>query len=112
MIFSTPALSARLSEHMARDEASLAEALTEAAPQIDQLTGRLAAAQIIAVQRILARDNWNLLVAGSPATQLYPAAVETATRAFAQLRTGLEPLLNDRHGRQGPWGLGRAVARN
>lgn len=96
MIFSTPALSTRLSEHMVRDEEELAEALTEAVPEIDELTGRLAAAQIIAVQRILARDNWNHLVAGAPLAQRYPAAVKAASRAFAQLRDGLGAAVGDR----------------
>jgi AcrR family transcriptional regulator len=87
MVFSTPALSARVEEFQIRDEQSLAEALAPAAP--DALTARLASAQILAVQRVLARDNWRRLRTGESAAALHPAATAAADRAFEQLRTGV-----------------------
>lgn len=87
MVFSTPALSARVEEFQIRDEQSLAEALAPATP--DQLTARLASAQILAVQRVLARVNWQRLREGESAAALYPAATATADRAFEQLRSGI-----------------------
>jgi AcrR family transcriptional regulator len=90
MIFSTPSLSARVNEYVAGDEALLAAALAPLLP--DDLTARLAAAQILVTQRVLARDNWNRLVAGESATDLHPLAAAAASRAFAQLGTGLTAL--------------------
>jgi hypothetical protein len=71
-----------------RDEQSLAEALAPAAP--DPLTARLAAAQILAVQRVLARENWRRLTGGERASELYPTAVKDADVAYGQLRAGLD----------------------
>ncbi|SLM01642.1 TetR family transcriptional regulator [Actinoplanes sp. SE50/110] len=87
LVFSTPSLATRVYDYQLRDERSLAESLATATP--DPLTARLAAAQILAVQRVLARENWRRLTAGATADDLYPAAVEAANRAFDQLRSGL-----------------------
>ncbi|MFI1989006.1 TetR family transcriptional regulator [Actinoplanes sp. NPDC020271] len=87
LVFSTPSLATRVHEFQARDEESLAEALLPAVA--DALTARLAAAQILAVQRVLARENWRRLSGGESADALHPVAVEAAERAFAQLRAGL-----------------------
>jgi len=45
-------------------------------------------AQVIAVQRVLARTTWQKLVAGQTADDVYPEAVADADRAFALLETG------------------------
>lgn len=82
MVFETPALAARVASYVAADEAALAAAL--GGPD-----ARIAAAQIIAVLRVLARDNWSALVAGESAADREPAAVAAADRAFALLRDGL-----------------------
>ncbi|WP_344927969.1 helix-turn-helix domain-containing protein, partial [Streptosporangium carneum] len=79
MIFSVPGLAARLLHHMAVDEEALAEALAET---VDELTARLVAGQVLAVQRVLARGNWARLAEGETADQVYPAAVAAARRAF------------------------------
>ncbi|KUL41103.1 TetR family transcriptional regulator [Actinoplanes awajinensis] len=95
LVFSTPALATRVHEYQSRDEQSLATALLPTtptpavAPVPDPLGARLAAAQILAVQRVLARENWRRLAAGESAETLAPAAIEAANRAFTQLRTGL-----------------------
>jgi hypothetical protein len=52
------------------------------------ITARLQAAQVVAVQRVLARTTWQKLVAGQSADDVYPEAVADADRAFALLRTG------------------------
>lgn len=88
MVFSTPSLGARVAAYSAAEESALAEALAEGSP----LPSLLAAAQIIAVQRVLARDNWRQLIDGRSADELYPAAVAAADAAFAQLRSGLTNL--------------------
>jgi AcrR family transcriptional regulator len=85
LVFSTPSLATRVHDYQVRDEESLAAALGGG----DPLAARLAAAQILAVQRVLARENWRRLAGGESADGLYPTAVEAADRAFGQLRGGL-----------------------
>jgi AcrR family transcriptional regulator len=87
LVFSTPSLATRVHEFQARDEESLARALDPTVA--DPLTARLAAAQILAVQRVLAQENWRRLTAGESADALHPIAAEAADRAFTQLRDGL-----------------------
>ena len=96
MIFSTPSLSARLTDYVARDEEALADALVETAPATDRLTARLAAAQIIAARRVLARENWRRLAAGETATALYDTARAAADHAFGLLTSGLAEVGFDR----------------
>ncbi|WP_261559250.1 TetR family transcriptional regulator, partial [Frankia tisae] len=86
MVFATPSLLGRLAQHAAGDEQALTDALAEAAPQAGELTARLAAAQIIVVQRVLARENWARLRAGEDATARHPAAIAATRQAFAALR--------------------------
>ncbi|MEV6165068.1 TetR family transcriptional regulator [Streptomyces sp. NPDC052052] len=83
LLYGTPSLVARLYAYQSRSEAALAQALG------DRLEDRLAAGQIIVVQRILALENWRRIDAGESADQAYGRAVEAAERAFAQLRSGL-----------------------
>jgi AcrR family transcriptional regulator len=92
MIFSTPSLSIRLNEYILRDEEALADALAEPPHGPDRLTARLAAAQIIGVQRILARENWRRLAAGETADELYETAKTSADNAFRLLASGLDRL--------------------
>ncbi|SNR36286.1 TetR/AcrR family transcriptional regulator [Actinomadura mexicana] len=87
MVFSTPSLLARLSQHADAEQEALAAALVEhpaacADDGADDLTARLAAAQIVAVTRVLARDNWRRLDGGSSADAAHPAALAAADRAF------------------------------
>ncbi len=56
------------------------------------LDARLAAGQIIAVQRILAEENWRRIAAGEPVEQVAPDAVRAAERAFRRLAEGLPEL--------------------
>ena len=88
LIFSTPSLSGRVSEYIGRDEDALADALLETAP--DPLTARLAAGQILAVQRILARDNWRRLAGGETADALYVTARAAAGNAVRLLSSGID----------------------
>ncbi|GGV53678.1 TetR family transcriptional regulator [Streptomyces longisporoflavus] len=101
LLYGTPSLVARLYEYQERSERALGEALSGArgdapsgvadgAPPVDQLSARLAAGQIIAVQRILALENWRRIDAGESADAVWPDAVAAANRAFGQLRSGLE----------------------
>jgi hypothetical protein len=87
MVFTTSSLSARLNEYVARDEEALADAL--AVTSRSALTARLAAAQIIAVERVLARENWRHLASGETADAWYEAAKASADDAFALLVSGL-----------------------
>lgn len=89
MVFSTPSLSAGLTEYATRDEEALADALAQTGGAPDPLTARLAAAQIIAVRRVLARENWRRLGGGETATARYEAAVASADSAFHMLACGL-----------------------
>jgi len=82
MVFTTPSLAGRLIQYTQDDEEALAAALG------GDLTARLLAAQVLAVQRVLARATWQKLVAGQSADDVYPEAVAEADRAFELLRTG------------------------
>jgi AcrR family transcriptional regulator len=126
MVFETPPLAIRISEHTANDEEALARALLgawDSAPgpasgggparthdpethpsqspksgiraagfgtDDREITAQLAAAQIIAVWRVLSRDNWKWLTAGQAAVERYPVAVRRAAAAFTLLGHGLE----------------------
>ncbi|MFE2097099.1 MULTISPECIES: TetR family transcriptional regulator [unclassified Streptomyces] len=83
LLYGTPALVARVYGYQERAEAALAEALGGG------LDARLAAGQIIAVQRILALENWRRIAAGEGVEQVRPDAVRAAERAFGRLAAGL-----------------------
>ncbi|MEU5025243.1 TetR family transcriptional regulator [Streptomyces milbemycinicus] len=99
LLYGTPSLVARMFEYISRSEEALTTALSadRAAGGPDDLTApddvtpRLAAGQIIAVQRILGQDNWRRIEGGASADEVYPGAMAAADRAFAMLRTGLAP---------------------
>jgi AcrR family transcriptional regulator len=80
LVFDTPSLAGRLTQYMLEDEEALAGAL---GPGIQ---GRLRAAQVLAVQRVLARANWQKIADGRAARDVRPEAVADADLAFAQLR--------------------------
>ncbi|GAA3386648.1 TetR family transcriptional regulator [Cryptosporangium minutisporangium] len=87
MVFGTRALAARVVAYAEADEVALAEALAEtASPGPVPVAAALHAAQIVAVQRVLARENWRQLIEGRAASDLYPDAVAAADYAFASLR--------------------------
>ncbi|WP_399886362.1 TetR family transcriptional regulator [Streptomyces sp. BBFR51] len=83
LLYGTPALVARMHTQLERSEAALAQALG------GDLEARLAAGQIIAVQRILALENWRRVAAGERVEDVRQDAVAAAERAFAGLATGL-----------------------
>ncbi|MFI2641884.1 TetR/AcrR family transcriptional regulator [Streptomyces sp. NPDC018610] len=82
LVFTTPSLAGRLTQYMLEDEQALAGAL-DPGPDI---RARLKAAQVIAVQRVLARTNWQKIAEGRTAHDVHPEAVADADQAFAQLR--------------------------
>ncbi|WP_330289145.1 TetR family transcriptional regulator [Streptomyces sp. NBC_00576] len=83
LLYGTPSLVARAYEYQQRSEAVLAVALG------DTLAARLAAGQIIAVQRILAQENWRRIAAGQAVEAVREDAVAAAEGAFRQLKAGL-----------------------
>ncbi|MEV8310715.1 TetR family transcriptional regulator [Streptomyces flavidovirens] len=86
LLYGTPSLVARLHAYVRRSEQALAAALD--GPD-DPIAARLAAGQIVAVQRILAEENWRQIEAGERAEDVLPGAVAAADLAFGQLRAGL-----------------------
>jgi AcrR family transcriptional regulator len=86
LLYGTPSLVSRLSAYQERSEAALAEALG------GDLDARLAAAQIVAVQRVLALENWRRIAAGERAAGLRAEAEAAAERAFGLLEAGLPGL--------------------
>ncbi|MET8689833.1 TetR/AcrR family transcriptional regulator [Streptomyces sp. NPDC004732] len=88
LLYGTPSLVARLYGYQDRSEQALATALLDAHGG-NPLEARLAAAQIVAVHRILAEETWRRVSAGEPVDEVGRAAVTAANRAFDQLRTGL-----------------------
>ncbi|MET7616926.1 TetR family transcriptional regulator [Streptomyces sp. NPDC005408] len=83
LLYGTPSLVARLYAYQSRSEEALAAALGGG------LVARLAAGQIVAVQRILAEENWRRIAAGESAVEVRPDAEAAARLAFDQLREGL-----------------------
>jgi AcrR family transcriptional regulator len=82
LVFATPSLTGRLTQYQLDDEDALADAL---GPSIG---GRLQAAQVIAVHRVLARTNWRKIAGGRTALEVRPEAIADADQAFAGLRHG------------------------
>ena len=89
LVFTTPSLAGRLTQYMLEDEEALAGAL---GPGIE---ARLRAAQVLAVQRVLARTNWQKIADGRTARDVHPEAVADADQAFAQLRSGTSGTVDD-----------------
>ncbi|WP_055526765.1 TetR/AcrR family transcriptional regulator [Streptomyces graminilatus] len=83
LLYGTPSLVARAYEYQQRSEAVLAVALG------DTLAARLAAGQIVAVQRILAQENWRRIAAGESVAAVREDAFAAAEEAFGQLAAGL-----------------------
>ena len=82
LVFTTPSLAGRLTRYMLDDEEALAGALGLG------IEARLRAAQVLAVQRVLARTNWQKIADGRTARDVHPEAVADAGQAFAQLQSG------------------------
>ena len=82
MVFTTPSLAGRLNQYTLDDEEALAAALG------GDIAARLLAAQVLVTRRVLARANWQKLMAGRTAVDVRPEAVADADRAFALLRDG------------------------
>lgn len=95
MVLGTPALVVRMTQFRTTAERTLAEALVETAGT-EELTARLAAAQIVAVQWKLMLDNAARLAADESAADCGETALSDAEHAFTLLEHGL-PLT----GRQG-----------
>ncbi|MBM7439315.1 TetR/AcrR family transcriptional regulator [Streptomyces sp. HB132] len=79
LVFTTPSLAGRLMRYRLEDEEALADALGEG------IQARLLAAQLLAVQRVLARTNWQKVAEGRTAHDVHPEAVADADQAFNQL---------------------------
>ncbi|MFB9246704.1 TetR/AcrR family transcriptional regulator [Sphaerisporangium melleum] len=79
LVFTTPSLAGRLTQYMLEDEDALAGTLGTG------IEARLRAAQVLAVQRVLARTNWQKIADGRSALDVHPEAVADADQAFAQL---------------------------
>jgi AcrR family transcriptional regulator len=80
LVFTTPSLAGRLTQYLLEDEEALAGALGTG------IEARLRAAQVLAVQRVLARANWQKIADGRTAPDVHPEAVADADHAYAQLR--------------------------
>ncbi|MEV0844986.1 TetR family transcriptional regulator [Streptomyces sp. NPDC049954] len=100
LLYDTPSLVARLHAYTHRSERALALALDgvtaghgpDAEGGADpSLRARLAAAQIVAVQRVLAEANWRRMAAGETADAVYPEAVREAADGFAGLGASTGP---------------------
>ncbi|MFD4695908.1 TetR/AcrR family transcriptional regulator [Streptomyces niveus] len=85
LLYGTPSLVARAYAYQGRSEAALAAALVG----VPAIAARLAAGQIVAVQRVLAEENWRRIAAGESADGVYPDAVEAAELGFGQLEGGI-----------------------
>ena len=80
LVFTTPSLAGRLTHYQLEDEEALADALGEG------IQARLRAAQVLAIQRVLARANWQKIADGRTARDVHPEALADADQAFSQLR--------------------------
>jgi len=82
MVFTTPSLAGRLNQYTLDDEEALAAALG------GDITARLLAAQVLVTRRVLARANWQKLMAGRTADDVHSEAVADASLAFSLLQAG------------------------
>ncbi|MEV5600628.1 TetR family transcriptional regulator [Streptomyces sp. NPDC052299] len=80
LVFTTPSLAGRLTQYRLDDEEALADALGGG------IQAHLRAAQVLAVQRVLARTNWQKIADGRSAHAVHPEATADADQAFGQLR--------------------------
>jgi len=80
LVFGTPSLAGRLTQYVLEDEEALTGALGQG------IEARLLAAQVLAVQRVLARTNWQKIADGRTARDVHPEAVADADLAYAHLR--------------------------
>ncbi|MFI8964055.1 TetR family transcriptional regulator [Streptomyces sp. NPDC053493] len=85
LLYGTPALAAGMHTYQGRSEEALAAALGGA----DPLAARLAAAQIVAVLRVLGEENVRRIAAGESVEQVLPGAVAATRAAFRRLEEGL-----------------------
>jgi AcrR family transcriptional regulator len=79
LVFTTPSLTGRLTQYVHDDEEALTAALG------GSVEDRLRAAQVLAVQRVLARINWQKIAGGRTAEDVHPEAVADAAMAFTDL---------------------------
>jgi AcrR family transcriptional regulator len=89
LVFTTPSLAGRVARYLLDDEEALAGALGPG------IAARLLAAQVLAVQRVLARTNWQKIADGRTARDVHPEAVADADQAFTQLRSGTGDTTSD-----------------
>lgn len=89
LLYGTPALVARMAAYQGRSEEALAAALGGAPGGADALAARLAAAQIVAVLRVLAHENVRRIEAGERVEELLPDAEAATREAFRRLAEGL-----------------------
>ncbi|MET9613932.1 TetR family transcriptional regulator [Kitasatospora indigofera] len=89
LIRDTPALALRAQATSVRAEELLAAELRTASGDRDDLTARLAAAQLLATRRTLVMANQRRMIAGEPAASVLPEARANALRAFALVEHGL-----------------------
>jgi AcrR family transcriptional regulator len=80
LVFGTPSLAGRLTQYVLEDEEALTGALGQG------IEARLRAAQVLAVQRVLARTNWQKIADGRTARDVHPEAVADAGLAYGLLR--------------------------
>ncbi|UKY51775.1 TetR/AcrR family transcriptional regulator [Streptomyces inhibens] len=90
MVLGSPRLWLRMVEQASRMEDSLSAAFAEiAGAGDDDITPRIAASQVIAVQQALVVHNLRNVLAGATADALHDRAVADANRAFDLLEHGL-----------------------
>ncbi|GHF52116.1 TetR family transcriptional regulator [Kitasatospora xanthocidica] len=73
----------------------LADELRTQDPAHDELTARVAAAQLVAVQLALTGENQRRMLAGESAADTLPAALDATHRAFALVERGLGDYCTD-----------------
>ncbi|CAM4303369.1 TetR/AcrR family transcriptional regulator [Nocardiopsis rhodophaea] len=88
LLYSTPALLARLPAYILRGEEALADALADI-DGTDPFAARIAAGHIVATQRVLSTRNVEEMRIGRTATDVHPEAVARAHAAFDLLENGL-----------------------
>ncbi|KPI10200.1 transcriptional regulator, TetR family [Actinobacteria bacterium OK074] len=86
LLYGTPALAARATAYVEQSESALAAALADTLDSA--VDARLAAAQIVAVQRVLALENWRRIADGEQVEAVRGDAVAAAERAFDRLAVG------------------------
>jgi AcrR family transcriptional regulator len=91
LVTTTPSLATGLAAYNRRTEAALAAALRDVDPGAGAIVAALAAAQVTAVERVLAASAQQRILAGARTDEVVPDALRETEQAYDLLESGMAP---------------------